>query len=113
VTGGETDVCVLATVLGAVDYGYRSIVLGDALCSASDADHDAMLELYADATASSSRLRRLPSLSIAGRGTECPENTALLSPGVCRAALTVLAFLMLPAQNVAVVRVDKVFFGSF
>lgn len=46
ITGGETDVCVLATVLGAVDFGYRSIVVRDALCSASDEDHDAMLELY-------------------------------------------------------------------
>jgi nicotinamidase-related amidase len=33
VTGAETDVCVLATVLGAVDLGYRVIVVTDALCS--------------------------------------------------------------------------------
>jgi nicotinamidase-related amidase len=46
VTGGETDVCVLSTVLGAVDYGYRTILVMDALCSASDATHDAMLELF-------------------------------------------------------------------
>ena len=45
-TGGETDVCVLATVLGAVDFGYRCIIARDALCSASDEDHDAMLALY-------------------------------------------------------------------
>jgi len=46
VTGGETDMCVLATLLGAADYGYRTIVVQDALCSASDQAHDAMLELF-------------------------------------------------------------------
>ncbi|WP_240623395.1 cysteine hydrolase family protein [Brevundimonas lutea] len=48
VTGGETDVCVLATVLGAVDLGYRVIVAADALCSSADADHDAALQLYSE-----------------------------------------------------------------
>jgi len=46
VTGGETDVCVLATVLGAVDRGYRVILVEDALCSVSDETHDAVLALY-------------------------------------------------------------------
>jgi nicotinamidase-related amidase len=46
VTGGETDVCVLATVLGAVDRGYRVVVVSDALCSSSDESHDASLGLY-------------------------------------------------------------------
>lgn len=46
ITGGETDVCVLATVLGGVDRGYRIIVVTDALCSSSDETHDAMLTLY-------------------------------------------------------------------
>ncbi|HEX2529456.1 MAG TPA: isochorismatase family cysteine hydrolase [Geminicoccus sp.] len=46
ITGGETDVCVLATVLGAVDRGYRVIVGHDALCSSSDETHDASLEVY-------------------------------------------------------------------
>lgn len=46
VTGGETDVCVLATVLGAVDRGYRVVVVTDALCSSSDEAHDALLTLY-------------------------------------------------------------------
>lgn len=46
VTGGETDVCVLGTVLGAVDRGYRVVVVVDALCSASDETHDAMVLLY-------------------------------------------------------------------
>lgn len=46
VTGGETDVCVLATVLGAVDRGYRIVIATDALCSSSDETHDAMLTLY-------------------------------------------------------------------
>ena len=46
ITGAETDVCVLATVLGAVDRGYRVIVVEDALCSSSDAGHDALMTLY-------------------------------------------------------------------
>nr|WP_147027529.1 cysteine hydrolase [Methylobacterium oxalidis] len=46
VTGGETDVCVLSTVLGAVDHGYRVVVVTDALCSSSDRAHDALLTLY-------------------------------------------------------------------
>ena len=46
VTGSETDVCVLATVLGAVDHGFRVILVRDAVCSSSDAGHDALLEVY-------------------------------------------------------------------
>lgn len=47
VSGGETDVCVLATVLGAIDRGYRVIVVSDALCSVSDETHDASMKVYA------------------------------------------------------------------
>lgn len=46
VTGGETDMCVLAAVLGAIDWGYRVILIRDAVCSASDEAHDAMLKLF-------------------------------------------------------------------
>ena len=46
VTGGETDVCVLGTVLGGVDRGYRMILVTDALCSSSDDAHDAQIEVY-------------------------------------------------------------------
>ena len=48
VTGSETDVCVLATVIGAVDRGYRVILVTDAVCSSSDEGHDTMLKLYRD-----------------------------------------------------------------
>ncbi|MDQ8029137.1 MAG: isochorismatase family cysteine hydrolase [Brevundimonas sp.] len=48
VTGGETDICVLATVLGAVDLGFRVVVVTDALCSSADSVHDAALKLYRD-----------------------------------------------------------------
>lgn len=44
--GGETDVCVLATVIAAVDLGFRVVLPQDALCSVSDATHDALMTLY-------------------------------------------------------------------
>jgi nicotinamidase-related amidase len=46
ISGGETDVCVLATVLGAIDRGYRVVLAIDALCSSSDETHDALMRLY-------------------------------------------------------------------
>jgi nicotinamidase-related amidase len=46
VTGSETDVCVLSTVLAAVDLGYRVIVVQDAVCSSCDESHDALIDLY-------------------------------------------------------------------
>jgi len=46
VSGSETDVCVLATILSAVDHGYRTIVVSDALASSSDASHESLLDLY-------------------------------------------------------------------
>lgn len=48
ITGGETDMCVLATILGAVDLGFRVIAVTDALCSSADGVHDAVLKLYRD-----------------------------------------------------------------
>lgn len=45
VTGTETDICVLAAVLGAVDRGYR-VVVADALCGSSDETHDALMTFY-------------------------------------------------------------------
>ena len=45
VSGGETDVCVLATVMGAADLGYRVVVAADGLCSSADETHDAVLSL--------------------------------------------------------------------
>ncbi len=48
ISGGETDVCVLAAALGAVDLGYRVILLKDAVCSGADDTHDASLELLGD-----------------------------------------------------------------
>jgi nicotinamidase-related amidase len=47
VSGAETDVCVLSTILSAVDLGYRTVVAQDALCSSADETHDALLGLYA------------------------------------------------------------------
>lgn len=46
VTGGETEICVLATVLGAIDRGYRVILISDAVCSSADPTHDAAMQIY-------------------------------------------------------------------
>jgi nicotinamidase-related amidase len=46
VTGAETDVCVLSSVLSAVDRGFRVLIVEDGLCSSSDAGHDALMTLY-------------------------------------------------------------------
>jgi nicotinamidase-related amidase len=46
VTGAETEVCVLATVMGAIDLGYRVVIVTDAVCSGADSTHDAMLGIY-------------------------------------------------------------------
>lgn len=46
ITGGETDVCVLATMLGAIDWSFRVILITDALCSSANETHDAMMNVY-------------------------------------------------------------------
>ena len=46
ITGAETDVCVLSTVLSAVDLGFRVVIVEDALCSSSDTGHDALMTMY-------------------------------------------------------------------
>ena len=48
ITGGETDVCVLATALGGIDLGYRVIVLRDAVCSGADETYEASLKVLGD-----------------------------------------------------------------
>ncbi|MBB4279332.1 nicotinamidase-related amidase [Rhizobium mongolense] len=45
ITGGETDVCVMATT---IDLGYRVIRVEDAVCSNDDQTSDASLELLRD-----------------------------------------------------------------
>ena len=46
VSGAETDVCVLATVMAAIDHGFRVILVTDAICSSSDEGHDALMRMY-------------------------------------------------------------------
>jgi nicotinamidase-related amidase len=46
ISGGETDVCVLAAVLDAIDLGYRVVVASDALCSVSNKAHDNLIRLF-------------------------------------------------------------------
>ncbi|WP_233024232.1 isochorismatase family cysteine hydrolase [Rhodopseudomonas boonkerdii] len=45
-SGAETDVCVLSTALSAVDLGFRTIIVEDALCSSSDEGHDSLMQMY-------------------------------------------------------------------
>jgi nicotinamidase-related amidase len=47
-SGGETVVWVLSTVLGAIDWGFRIILVTDALCSSADETHDSMMNIYRD-----------------------------------------------------------------
>ncbi|KAA0970787.1 cysteine hydrolase [Aureimonas fodinaquatilis] len=46
ISGAETDVCVLAAVIDAVDAGFWVVLPEDALCSSADSTHDALMELY-------------------------------------------------------------------
>lgn len=46
VTGVETDICVLATILAAIDRGYRVVVPLDAVGSSTDQGHDSLVEQY-------------------------------------------------------------------
>ena len=46
VSGGETDVCVLAAVMGAIDLGYKVVVPADAVFGSADQTHDAVLGVY-------------------------------------------------------------------
>jgi nicotinamidase-related amidase len=48
VSGAETDVCVLATVLDAVDLGLRVVIPVDAICGSADETHDALMKLYTE-----------------------------------------------------------------
>src|SRR5260221_5917679 len=43
VSGAETDVCVLSTVMDAVNIGFRVLIVEPALCSSSAAGHRALL----------------------------------------------------------------------
>jgi nicotinamidase-related amidase len=68
ITGAETDVCVLATVLDAVDLGFRVVIVEDALCSSFDAGHDALMTLYRDRFAEQIELVKFEELTSLWRG---------------------------------------------
>ena len=46
VTGGETDVCVATTIMGAMDHGFRVVLPTDAVFGSADETHDAMLRIF-------------------------------------------------------------------
>lgn len=48
ISGGETEVCVLSTILGAVDLGYRVVVAADGLFSSVSELHNAVQTLLHD-----------------------------------------------------------------
>lgn len=39
---------MLSTLLGAVDLGFRVVIVQDALCSSSDVGHDALMTMQID-----------------------------------------------------------------
>jgi nicotinamidase-related amidase len=45
VSGGKIDICVLATVLGSVDFGYRVIMAFDALCCSDDKSYGSIMNV--------------------------------------------------------------------
>ncbi|WP_244644419.1 cysteine hydrolase family protein [Azorhizobium oxalatiphilum] len=48
VSGAETDVCVLSSLMGLIDLGLRTIVVADAVCSSSDQGHEYLLTLFSE-----------------------------------------------------------------
>ncbi|MBD8066937.1 cysteine hydrolase [Devosia sp. PTR5] len=46
ISGGETDICVLAAVLGAIDLGYHVVIVEDAVFGSADETHEAILTVY-------------------------------------------------------------------
>jgi nicotinamidase-related amidase len=46
ISGVETDVCVLATTLSAIDLGFKVVIPLDAICSSSDEGHDALVSIF-------------------------------------------------------------------
>lgn len=46
VSGGDTDICVLATVLAEVDLGYHIMIALDALFGSADETHDAVVTVF-------------------------------------------------------------------
>jgi nicotinamidase-related amidase len=47
-TGGETDVCVLAAVLGAIDLEYHVVLVSAGVCGGTNGTHDAAFKLLGD-----------------------------------------------------------------
>ena len=71
ITGAETDVCVLATVLNAVDLGFRVVIVEDALCSSFDAGHDALMTLYRNRFSEQIELIKAEQLTSLWRDSSC------------------------------------------
>ena len=65
---------MLATVIGAVDWGFSVILVTDALCSSADETHDSMMNIY---------------MNRFGQQVECVTTETLLGswPGSARARL--------------------------
>ncbi|SNB72398.1 Nicotinamidase-related amidase [Arboricoccus pini] len=60
ISGVETDICVLSTVMSAIDKGYRVVIPTDAVASGDEAGHAAALKIF-------SRLPELVQLTTTAR----------------------------------------------
>jgi nicotinamidase-related amidase len=76
ITGGETDVCVLATMFGAIDWGFRVILVTDAICSSADETHDATMALYTNRFGEQVETVTTDTLLESWQGRLCTSKTA-------------------------------------
>jgi hypothetical protein len=75
IAGSETDVCVLATALDAVDLGFRVVIVEDALCSSSDTGDDALMTLYRNRFSEQIELIKTVDLPLLWRDPKTPTSS--------------------------------------
>ena len=75
VTGGRPTSACWPTVLGAIDWGFRVVLVTDAICSSADETHGSMLNIY---------------LNRFGQQVECVKTETLLTGWPANSRVSVL-----------------------